>query len=43
MIRRMNLDPDGAADVSPKRLAEEEEDQNEVAVAFCLECFDRTE
>ncbi|KWU47235.1 hypothetical protein RHOSPDRAFT_31380 [Rhodotorula sp. JG-1b] len=44
MIRRMNLDPDGDAEVSSKRLAEQdEEDQNEVAVAFCLECFDRTE
>jgi hypothetical protein len=44
MIRRMKLDPDCDAPVSSKRLAEQdEEDQNEVAVAFCLECFDRTE
>ncbi|TKA58061.1 hypothetical protein B0A53_00463 [Rhodotorula sp. CCFEE 5036] len=44
MIRRMKLDPDCDAPVSSRRLAEQdEEDQNEVTVAFCLECFDRTE
>lgn len=43
MIRRMNLDSGGDAEVSPKSVAEQEEKENEVAVAFCLECFDRTE